>query len=62
MKEAHRLHAEGLSFETIAREWDAEGLPTLSQKGRWHGKTIQRLVQRVVLQTFIAGERFAQLG
>jgi hypothetical protein len=44
-KEAHRLHAEGRSFEAIAREWNDGELPTLSQKGHWHGKTIQRLVQ-----------------
>jgi hypothetical protein len=45
VKEAQRLHAEGRSFEAIAREWNAGRLPTLSQKGHWHGKTIQRLVQ-----------------
>jgi hypothetical protein len=45
LKETHRLHVEGLSFEAIAREWNVEELPTLSQKGHWHGKTILRLVQ-----------------
>ncbi len=44
VKEAHRLHTEGRSFEAIARDWNAEGLPTLSQKGHWHGKTIRRLI------------------
>lgn len=33
------------TVKLINDRWaDAEGLPTLSQKGHWHGKTIQRLV------------------
>jgi hypothetical protein len=43
-KEAQRLHAEGLSFEAIAQMWNTERIPTLSEKGRWHGKTLSRLI------------------
>jgi hypothetical protein len=44
VKEAQRLHAEGLSFEAIAQMWNAEKIPTLSEKGRWHRKTLSRLI------------------
>jgi hypothetical protein len=44
VKEAQRLHAEGLSLEAIARMWNAEQIPTLSGNGHWHGKTLSRLV------------------
>jgi hypothetical protein len=43
-KEAQRLHAEGRSFEAIAQMWNTERIPTLSEKGRWHGKTLSRLI------------------
>jgi hypothetical protein len=43
-KEAQRLHAEGLSFEAIAQVWNTERIPTLSEKGRWHRKTLSRLI------------------
>jgi hypothetical protein len=33
-----------LPFKAIAREWNAEELPTLSKKGHWHGKTLSRLI------------------
>ena len=44
VKEAQRLHAEGRSFEVIARMWNAEQIQTLSGNGHWHGKTLSRLV------------------
>jgi len=44
VKEAHRLHAQGLSFEAIAQAWNTERIPTLSEKGRWHRKTLSRLI------------------
>jgi hypothetical protein len=43
-KEAQRLHAEGMSLEAIAQVWNTERIPTLSEKGRWHGKTLSRLI------------------
>jgi hypothetical protein len=43
-KEAQRLRAQGLSFEAIAQIWNTERIPTLSEKGRWHGKTLSRLI------------------
>jgi recombinase len=42
--QAAELRAQGLSWEEIARRWNAEGVPTLSGKGQWHRKTITRLV------------------
>jgi hypothetical protein len=42
--QAVELRAQGLSWEEIARRWNAEGIPTLSGKGQWHRKTITRLV------------------
>jgi hypothetical protein len=44
VKEAHRLQAEGLSFEAIAQVWNTERIPTLSEKGRWHRKSLSRLI------------------
>jgi Recombinase len=44
VKEAQRLYAEGRSFEAIAQMWNVERIPTLSEKGRWHGKTLSRLI------------------
>jgi hypothetical protein len=42
--QAAEPRAQGLSWEEIARQWNAEGVPTLSGKGQWHRKTITRLV------------------
>jgi hypothetical protein len=44
VKEAQRLHAEGLNFEAIAQVWNTERIPTLSEKGHWHRKTLSRLI------------------
>jgi hypothetical protein len=43
--EAQALHAQGLSFERIARRWTEAGIPTL-KGGRWHKGTIAKMVQR----------------
>jgi hypothetical protein len=36
----------GIIFEAIAKRWNAEGLPTLSEKGWQHGKTISLATAR----------------
>ncbi len=38
------LHAEGLSFKKIAARLQAEGIPTLSGKGQWHGRSVSRII------------------
>jgi hypothetical protein len=44
-KEAQALHAQGLSYEQIAKRWTEAGIPTL-KGGRWHKGTIAKMVQR----------------
>jgi hypothetical protein len=44
-KEAKALHAQGLSYERIARRWTEAGIPTL-KGGRWHKGTIAKIIQR----------------
>lgn len=38
---------EGLSFAKIAGVFNAEGLPTLSGKGKWHGRTASKIFHRL---------------
>lgn len=38
------LSAEGLSYKKIATQFQTEGLPTLSGKGSWHGRSVSRIV------------------
>ena len=44
-KEAQALHAQGLSYEQIARRWTEAGIPTL-KGGRWHKGTVAKMVKR----------------
>jgi Recombinase len=44
-KEAQVLHAQGLSYERIAKRWTEAGIPTL-KGGRWHKGTIAKMIQR----------------
>jgi hypothetical protein len=44
-KEAQALHAQGLSYERIARRWTEAGIPTL-KGGRWHKGTVAKMVKR----------------
>jgi hypothetical protein len=39
------MQAEGLSLQAIANRFNTEGVPTLSGKGRWHPRTIGKLLQ-----------------
>jgi hypothetical protein len=42
--QAEALHKQGVSFRDIAQRWNAEGIPTLSGRGQWHGASVARLV------------------
>jgi hypothetical protein len=42
--QAEELCEQGVSWRDIARRWNAEGIPTLSGKGQWHGASVARLV------------------
>ena len=44
IQKAKNLHAKGVSWAAIARRWNAEGTPTLSGTGQWHGANVARLV------------------
>lgn len=46
IQKAKNLHAKGASWRDIARRWNAEGIPTPSGKGQWHGANVARLVNR----------------
>jgi hypothetical protein len=39
------MRSEGKSLEKMARELNAEGIPTLSGEGRWQKGTLQKLVK-----------------
>jgi hypothetical protein len=41
------MQAEGLSLQGIANQLNAEGVPTLSGKGRWQKDTISNLLSEV---------------
>lgn len=40
-----QMRSEGKSLEKMARELNAEGIPTLSGEGRWQKGTLQKLVK-----------------
>jgi len=40
------LRGEGVTASAIARQLNADGEPSPSGKGRWHGGTVQRLLAR----------------
>jgi len=44
VSKAHELHAQGVSWDTIARRWNAEGIPTLTGRGQWHGGNVKRMI------------------
>ena len=43
-RRAKKLSAMGVSWREIARQWNAEGIPTRSGQGIWHGSTVAKLV------------------
>ena len=44
LKRLRAMQAEGLSLQTIANRLNAEGIPTLSGKGRWQKGSIGNLL------------------
>jgi hypothetical protein len=36
----------GLSWEEIAQRFNAEGIPTLSGIGQWHGSTVKHMIEK----------------
>ncbi len=40
------LRQSGLSYEKIAQRFDADGVPTISGKGKWHGPAVQRFLSQ----------------
>jgi hypothetical protein len=41
------MYAQGLSYQAIANQLNAEGIPTLSGKGRWRAGTVGNLLNEV---------------
>ncbi len=46
IRKAKNLSAQGVSWKEIARRFNAEGIPTLSGIGQWHGSTIQHMIEK----------------
>jgi hypothetical protein len=46
IRRAKKLHTQGVSFRDIARRFNAEGIPTRSGTGQWHGSTIRHMVEK----------------
>jgi hypothetical protein len=44
IRKGKKLSAQGVSWKEIARRFNAEGIPTLSGIGKWHGSTVKRMV------------------
>jgi hypothetical protein len=45
IRQANNLYAQGLSWAEIAKQWNAQGVPTVSGIGQWHGATVAKLVR-----------------
>jgi Recombinase len=45
-RRAKKLSAQGVSQKEIARRFNAEGIPTLSGIGQWHGSTVQHMIEK----------------
>ncbi len=45
-RRAKKLSGEGVSWKEIARRFNAEGVPTLSGIGQWHGSTVQHMIEK----------------
>ena len=45
-RRAKKLHTQGVSWKEIARRFNAEGIPTLSGIGQWHGSTVQHMIEK----------------
>jgi hypothetical protein len=47
IRQAKKLHTQGVSFRNIAHRFNAEGVPTRSGTGQWHGSTIRDMVEKL---------------
>jgi hypothetical protein len=41
--QARNLYTQGLSWTEIAKQWNAQGIPTPSGIGQWRGATVAKL-------------------
>ena len=46
LKRIEDLHKQGLGYSRIAERLNAEGIPTLSGRGKWHTSTAWKLIKR----------------
>jgi hypothetical protein len=46
IRKAKRLFTQGVSWKEIARRFNAEGIPTLSGIGQWHGSTVRHMIEK----------------
>jgi hypothetical protein len=46
IRQAKKLSTQGVSWKAIARQWNDEGIPTLSGIGKWHGSTVQHMIEK----------------
>jgi hypothetical protein len=44
-KRARTMQSIGASLSSIAKQWNEQGIPTLSGHGRWHHAMIRKLLQ-----------------
>ena len=43
----HQLREQGLTYEKIARQLEAEKIPTISGRGRWRGQAVSKLLAEI---------------
>jgi hypothetical protein len=46
IRQAKKLSTQGVSWKAIARQWNDEGIPTLSGIGKWYGSTVQHMIEK----------------
>jgi hypothetical protein len=46
IRKAKNLSTQGVSWKEIARRFNAEGVPTLSGTGQWHGSTVKYMIEK----------------
>jgi Recombinase len=45
-RRAKKLSAQGVSQKEVARRFNAEGIPTHSGIGQWHGSTVKHMIEK----------------
>jgi hypothetical protein len=46
IRQAKKLHTQGVSFRDIAQRFNAEDVPTLSGIGKWYGSTVRHMIEK----------------